>query len=298
MPINNIEFIDMKSQPPAQPATARPPIQTAHLFALLDFHLLNCLRSCTNEDWQRNTLAGRWTIKDVAAHLLDGNLRMLSMSRDAYFGETAPEIKEYKDLVNYLNQLNADWIKSCKRISPAALTSLLEFTGHEYAKHIASLDPWAEAVFPVAWAGETSSLNWFHIAREYTEKWHHQQQIREALGSTATLMERQLFHPFIATMLKALPHHYRNVQARPGSSLLVEITGEAGGKWTLYRQTEKWELENTAVEKPTAGFVLGPEIAWKLFTKGMTAAQAEIQSTLYGDIRLAKPMLTMLSVMA
>jgi hypothetical protein len=44
------------------------------------------------------------------------------------------------------------------------------------------LDPFAEAIFSVGWAGEEKSLNWFHIAREYTEKWHHQQQIRLAVG--------------------------------------------------------------------------------------------------------------------
>jgi hypothetical protein len=34
----------------------------------------------------------------------------------------------------------------------------------------------------VAWAGEAESKNWFHVARDYSEKWHHQQQIREAVS--------------------------------------------------------------------------------------------------------------------
>jgi hypothetical protein len=41
------------------------------------------------------------------------------------------------------------------------------------------LDPDA-AGLAAAWAGETDSRNWFDVAREYTEKWHHQQQLRDA----------------------------------------------------------------------------------------------------------------------
>jgi hypothetical protein len=37
--------------------------------------------------------------------------------------------------------------------------------------------------FSVARAGEEASLNWFNIAREYSERSLHQQQIREAVGA-------------------------------------------------------------------------------------------------------------------
>jgi len=33
----------------------------------------------------------------------------------------------------------------------------------------------------VDWAEEMESKNWMAIAREYTEKWLHQQQIRDAI---------------------------------------------------------------------------------------------------------------------
>ena len=34
-------------------------------------------------------------------------------------------------------------------------------------------------------AGEAVSANWFDVAREFTERWHHQQQIRLAIGGPA-----------------------------------------------------------------------------------------------------------------
>jgi hypothetical protein len=35
---------------------------------------------------------------------------------------------------------------------------------------------------PVSWAGPEAAPVWFGVAREYTERRHHQQQIRDATG--------------------------------------------------------------------------------------------------------------------
>lgn len=170
------------------------PIKVIHLFEGLDSKLLGLLRSLPAEDWHRPTVAKLWTIKDIAAHLLDGNLRMLSMSRDNYLAEYPGNLLTYQDLVDYLNGLNADWVKAMKRVSHTLLMEGLSVTGRAYTEHVRSLDPFDNALFPVSWAGEQSSKNWFHIAREYTEKWIHQQQIRYALGNNE-LMTRTFFIP-------------------------------------------------------------------------------------------------------
>lgn len=159
----------------------QPLIPTLHLFPLLDNKLITLLQSLSDRDWQLPTRAKLWTVKDVASHLLDGNLRTLSISRDKYFGESTSGINNYKDVVSFLNRLNADWITATKRLSPATLIELLAFSGKRYHDHLSTLDSFSKAVFPVAWAGEAESKNWFHISREYTEKWHHQQQIREVV---------------------------------------------------------------------------------------------------------------------
>ena len=100
----------------------------------------------------------------------------------------------------YLNQLNADWTKATHRLSPIVLTQLLQLTGTQFYQHLKTLSPFGKAVFSVAWAGETESLNWFHIAREYTEIWIHQQQIRDAVNKPA-LMTKELFYPLIDTLV-------------------------------------------------------------------------------------------------
>ena len=70
--------------------------------------LIQLLSSLTEEQWQLSTIARLWKVKDIAAHLLDGNVRTLSISRDGYFGEKPVNIESYKDLVDYLNKLKRD----------------------------------------------------------------------------------------------------------------------------------------------------------------------------------------------
>ena len=278
------------------PTAQSVPIITLPLFPVLDRLLLELLRSLGPADWQRPTLAREWTVKDVAAHLLDGNLRTLSMLRDGYFGE-APADTSYAGIVAYLNRLNVEWVRAMRRLSPAVLMELLAQSGAEYAACLTTLDPWAPAAFAVAWAGETESLNWFHIARDYTEKWHHQQQIREAVGQPAPLMRKELFQPFIETLLRGLPHAYREVMAPVGTRVQVEIGPVVGGVWELLRTADAWQLQPPSAAAPTAKVTLNPTDAWKLFTKGWSAAQARAAAQVQGDEVLATAALRLVAVM-
>ena len=52
-----------------------PTISVTHLFPVLDDLLLQLLRSLTPDEWNAPTIARLWKVKDIAAHLLDGNIR-------------------------------------------------------------------------------------------------------------------------------------------------------------------------------------------------------------------------------
>jgi hypothetical protein len=272
-------------------------IQTLPLLPKLDSHLIKLLKSLSIEEWTKPTLARQWTVKDIASHLLDGNIRTISIFRDGYFGESPGNLNSYQGLVNYLNQLNADWVKATKRVSPAVLIELLEITGKEYVEQLSRFDPFKPAIFSVAWAGHTESPNWFHIAREYTEKWHHQQQIREAVNKPG-IMTKEFFFPLIDTFMQALPYTYRNVNAESNTIIIVTVTSELGGQWILEIENGKWRIQKSVLRKPKAEIEIDPDTAWKLFTKGLNAEEAEKKIKFTGDLKLGKPILTMLSVMA
>lgn len=273
------------------------PIKTLHLFPILDDLLIQLLKSLTEDEWNATTVAKRWSVKDIASHLLDGNLRGLSISRDHYFGEKPENINSYEDLVAFLNQLNMTWTNAIKRLSPIVLTQLLETTGKQYSDHLKTLEPFDDAIFSVAWAGEKTSLNWFHIAREYTEKFLHQQQIRNAVGKQA-LFTKELFYPFISTFMYALPHTYRDVSAQKDTIVTLIIKTEIGGEWSIIKKEKHWEFIESFKEKPTSIIKINPDDAWLLFSKGITADVAKQKVEIIGDQKLGEVALNIIAVMA
>lgn len=278
-------------------ADSKIPIETLHLFTKLDALLIELLKSLNEEEWKLPTIAKLWSVKDIASHLLDGNLRTISYLRDNYFGEKSPEINSYFDLVAYLNQLNATWVTATKRLSPNLIIELLETSGKQYYEQLQTLNPFDKAMFSVAWAGQDTSENWFHIAREYTEKFIHQQQIREAVGKQA-LFTKELFHPFINTFMYGLPHTFRNVEAEIGTVVTVKVLTEIGGVWNIVKTNINWQLTDSQENNPISTISISPEIAWKLFSKGMTPEQAFSKVEIIGDQNIGKVALQMVSVMA
>src|SRR5712691_3389084 len=216
------------------------PILTSHLFPKLDSLLIELLRSLTPDDWEKQTVSPKWKVKDVAAHLLDTPLRGVSITRDGYLPE-APRISSSVELAAYINRLNEEGVSLYRRLSPAVLISLMQVASQLLAEYHRSRDPDASAPYGVSWAGEEKSLNWFDTAREFTERWHHQQQIRLAVNKPG-IMTRELYYPVLDCFLRALPFRYRNVPAKPGTLVEIIVAGACGGIWYLYRAMDSWQL--------------------------------------------------------
>jgi uncharacterized protein (TIGR03083 family) len=263
----------------------------------LHAELMRLLRGLDRSDWARPTSCALWSVKDIASHLLDGSLRRLSFGRDGLDASPDVPVSSYSDLVVYLNRLNADWTSATRRLSSRVLIDLLDFTAGQVHAFFQTLDPHGPALFSVAWAGDDVSPNWFDIAREYTERWLHQQQIREAVGASG-LTARDWLYPTLDVFLRALPFTYRNVEAPPGRTIRFEIRGEAGGTWTLRRAGRGWELFRGSDGEPTAIVGMDQDTAWKLFSKGLDRESGRQRVHLQGDTRLAEPVLGSLAVMA
>ena len=272
-------------------------VQTHHLFLPLQQELISLLRGLGESDWSRPTLARRWSVKDIAAHLLDTDLRRLSSQRDGYRPSPATKnADDYKDLVAFINQLNASWVAAAKRLSPRVLVDLLEWSGPRVAELFASLPPDGPAHFPVAWAGEERSANWMDTGREYTEKWHHQAQIREAVGAQG-LNSRRWLGPVLELSMHALPHAFRNVEAARGSALGVRIDGEAGGAWHIRMEDGGWKLLEGEAPEASACIRLDGETAWRLFFNALDSEDAKRRVSSSGDEELCDAFFAVRSVM-
>jgi hypothetical protein len=104
----------------------------------------------------------------------------MSALRDRY-RPPMPAITGIADLTAWIQDTNRKFMTATKFLTPQILIELLERYDDEMLRELAALDPDAPGL-GVASAGEMGSANWFDLAREYTEKWHHQQQLRDATG--------------------------------------------------------------------------------------------------------------------
>ena len=276
---------------------AREPLQpifTAHLFPELEAKLIELLRSLAPEDWEKQTLAPKWKVKDVAAHLLDTQVRKLAAGRHGYKPENSKKLSPAK-LVTLINSLNAQGVRQYSQLHPDELISRMEAASRENAEYHQALDRFGMAMFPVSWAGEEESANWFDTAREFTERWHHQQQIRVAVNKPG-IMTREFYFPVLDCFLRALPYFYRNVTANPGTLVQFNVAGECGGSWYLFRDGGAWTLLTSPAGEIISEVTIPQEIAWRIFTKGIALEEASTQVQVTGDEAIGLHILKMISI--
>jgi hypothetical protein len=199
--------------------------------------------------------------------------------------------------VSLINHDNEIWVQAARRISPEIMIEFLDLTDRHLYDHFRSLDQDALAGITVAWASESLPPNWFDIAREYTEKWLHQQHIREAVGQPLLLASTWL-SPVLDTFMRGLPRTFRNVKAKKGTSVTVEICGEAGGEWSLVRRGFDWELFAGRDPMAACCVQIDQNLAWRLFTKGVNLQDAKQQVQIDGDVAFGEQVLGMVSIMA
>lgn len=274
------------------------PTATVDLFPGLSDELLMLLRHLAPDAWQRPTACPGWSVKDLVAHLLGGNISRLSFGRDHLLRkQSARAPTSNAELIDWINQQNAVWVQAAERISPPVLIDFLALTDRQVAEFFATLDMQAPAAIGVGWSGETQSANWFDVGREYTEKWFHQQQIREAVGAPG-LIERRWLLPVIEICLRALPYTYQAVAADAGTALVVRIDGDAGGVWSLVRGDRDWTLYAGAAATADATVQLSDDTAWRLFSKGLDRSELLSRVQIQGDTALGARIADLVAIMA
>ena len=271
------------------------PIYVAGLIRPLFAELIALLRSIQSDDWGRPTVAARWRVRDIAAHMLDTTVRKLAAYRDDHLLPVDAPITGEADLARFVNGLNASGVAYSARLSPRLITDLLEITGGWTADLIEGLDPHAPALWAVSWAAETASENWMDIGRDYTEWWHHQAQIRDAVG-VPRLLEPRWFLPLMEVSVRVLPRVYAPIDAPSGTTVTLTVDGETSARWSIVKGERQWEIFSGVKAKPTAMIRLDADDAWRLFYNALPAEKAKSRVTIEGDTSLALPLLGARSV--
>ncbi|MGW0846230.1 maleylpyruvate isomerase family mycothiol-dependent enzyme [Streptomyces sp. NPDC002787] len=257
------------------PVDARP-LFGSELAALLDI-----LRGLRPADWSRTAVA-RWTVHDLAAHILGDYQGRLGRTPGGNRGAFAPG----ETLAAFIHRTNQEWVDLHADDSPASLIDALEAAGTQVARRLATADLEAPAL-GVSWAGADPAPGWLDIAREFTEYWTHRQQIRHALGRD-TDQDPDALSTVLDTFMRALPHTLRHTPAPAGTAIEVTVEGPAGGRWTATATAGRWSLAEPPSGRPTASVLLDAETAWRLCTRGIDPATALGRARVQGERRLAE----------
>ena len=268
---------------------------TRALFRPVSRELVSLLHGLEPAQWDARTVAGLWLVRDVVAHLADGALRRLSFDRDRLTPPDPGPIGSERDFVTFINRLNEQWVLVARRLSPRVLTDLFEAASVGIADWFESRPLDAPALFPVSWAGEAASAGWFDVGREFTELWHHQEQVRMAVGAPS-LADPRYLRAVIEIGVRGLPHAFRALPAESGVSIVIDITGASGGRWTLTRRPDRWRLAAGVPEAPTTRLALRDGLAWKLLFNALPEAEAAAALQIEGRPELAAPLLRARSV--
>jgi hypothetical protein len=243
--------------------------------------LIEFVEGLTPGEWLAPTAAAPWTVKDLALHILDDDLRWLSHRRDhdesGLIDMSVPEA-----FVELLAANNQRWVQGAQALSRRVVSELLEWTGQRVAEYHADQDMRGQGW--VSWASSEPVPFWFNLAQEFTERWVHQQQMRDAVGRTGN--HDGDLPDVLATFVWAFPHQYR---ADSPAGARVVLTFEGIGTWTLTADAaRRWSLIAGGADGADATLSLSSSAAWRLLT-GASSSADEMRAT--GPPALVKPLL-------
>jgi len=270
-------------------------VDTRGLIRPLHQELLGLLESLKAADWERTTVAPDWKVGDVAAHLLDGTLRRIAAGRDHHLLPPPYPLHSPPDLTRFINDLNRQGVAYLKRISPRLLIDLLRITGEWAALFYESLPLDEPAQWAVSWAGEMESENWMDIGRDYTEHWHHQMQIRDAVGEPRLLAPFWM-EPLLGISVRALPVAYAAHPAPDGTVVTLEVFGPTSGTWSVVCEEGRWRVALGRPEHPNALVRISTDDVWRVLFNAVNSPGLEQRIAIEGAADLARPLLNARSV--
>jgi hypothetical protein len=121
------------------------------------------------------------------------------------------------------------------------LRGLLTWSGDETHHFFAAVPYDAPTAMGVSWAGGPPSPHVLEVARQYTERWLHQQQLREAVGRSS-LIDPILSRVLLQALVHCLPVAYHDTPAPDGATVRLEISDFPTLGIALRRNGEGWRL--------------------------------------------------------
>jgi uncharacterized protein (TIGR03083 family) len=115
--------------------------------------LLDVLTGLDEADWLKPTPCPGWSVLGLCTHLVGGDLGLLSHYRDGFRGTPAPDGLSESAFIDWLDDLQAQWVQAARRLSPQLVVDLLRWTGPQLVDLIGRQDPRSRT----AWVSSSQS---------------------------------------------------------------------------------------------------------------------------------------------
>jgi hypothetical protein len=247
------------------------------------------LSSLVPEDWHVAAV-GSWDIHAVTLHLFRSDCGRVGSG----WGSGGGLDLDYEALTGIIERENDEWVEAARHIPPVMMGNLLSLSGRWVDRSFTDVDLEAQGV-PVAWTGTGPSPVWLDIAREYTDRWMHHQQIRDAVGRNG-LKDKEWMSPVLQTFMLAMPRAYEAVAAPRGTATRIVLTGPSGGEWQVERDADRWRL-TTEMRPADAEVYLADDLAWRLYVRMVTPEDAMTEIERRGSSELTEPACRAVAVM-
>ena len=249
---------------------ARPEHDYAALFTLERDRLSELLAGLRSADWQRPSPCPGWSILGLCCHLLGDDFGTLARHRDGHHGTPPPEGATEGEFIAWLDDMQAEWVRAARRISPRLVTDLLRWTAPQVADTFRREDPQARTA-SVSWASSGPVPAWLDQARELSEYWIHRQQLLQGLGHPSDL-RADLAGPVLDGLRFAYPYRLAQAPAWPGDTVTITVTGPVARTWHLVAADDGgWQFGDEPGPRLAASLTLSTDQAWRLLTNNLPA---------------------------
>jgi hypothetical protein len=226
-------------------------------------------------------------VRDLAVHLLGDDFSFLSRNRDADRNSTLDSMPDWDSFIRELDAHNERWVRAGSFLSLRLVAELLETTGAMMSEFLEGMDLSALGEI-VSWAGPDPAPWWLVAGREFTERWVHHQQIRDALDRPG-LNGPSFVGPILATAMHGVPRAYRDVDAAEDTIVAIDITGRAGFSWAVRRDSEGWRLYEGLTREAGTRLAMDQDTAWRFLMGMMSTSEARPRVTIEGETAYAEP---------
>lgn len=236
--------------------------------------LMASLHRLRPDDWDRRTPCPGWRVRDLVSHLWSTDLHVLSRLRD---GEGAGEDPQGRtptrdEVTVAVNQHNERWVAATGGLSPRVLVDRLQESGPQVTTVFRIGDPGTPAEV-VAWVGTRRQPLWFCGARELTERFVHQQQLRAAVGQLP-FDDPDVLAAVVDTFSHAFPAALAAVAAPEGTSVGVVVEDATlSRRWTFTRSAGGWIGRDGIAADAAAYLRTDPEAFWRLLAGGLSRTE-------------------------